>query len=63
MGTPVIFSQIRPGKDGKLFRMYKFRSMKNATDKAGNPLPDEQRMTPFGAKLRSSSLDELPELH
>lgn len=62
MGTPVIFSQIRPGKDGKPFRMYKFRSMKNATDEAGNPLPDDQRMTPFGAKLRSSSLDELPEL-
>lgn len=62
MGAPVIFSQIRPGKDGKPFRMYKFRSMKNATDEAGNPLPDDQRMTPFGAKLRSSSLDELPEL-
>lgn len=62
MGSPVIFSQVRPGKDGKPFRMYKFRSMKNATDESGNPLPDEQRMTPFGAKLRSSSLDELPEL-
>lgn len=62
MGAPVIFSQVRPGKDGKPFRMYKFRSMKNGTDEAGNPLPDDQRMTPFGAKLRSSSLDELPEL-
>ena len=62
MGSPVIFSQVRPGKNGKPFRMYKFRSMKNAMDAAGNPLPDEQRMTPFGAKLRSSSLDELPEL-
>lgn len=62
MGSPVFFSQMRPGKDAKPFRMYKFRSMKNATDEAGNPLPDEQRLTPFGAKLRSSSLDELPEL-
>lgn len=62
MGSPVFFSQVRPGKDAKPFRMYKFRSMKNATDEAGNSLPDEQRLTPFGAKLRSSSLDELPEL-
>ncbi|MDO5668205.1 MAG: sugar transferase [Alcaligenaceae bacterium] len=62
MGSPVLFSQVRPGKDAKPFRMYKFRSMKNATDEAGNPLPDDQRLTPFGAKLRSSSLDELPEL-
>lgn len=62
MGSPVLFSQVRPGKDAKPFRMYKFRSMKNATDDAGNPLPDEERLTPFGAKLRSTSLDELPEL-
>lgn len=62
MGTPVFFSQIRPGKDGKPFRMYKFRSMKDETDESGKPLPDDQRMTPFGAKLRSTSLDELPEL-
>lgn len=62
MGTPVIFSQIRPGKGSEPFRMYKFRSMKDATDKDGNPLPDEERITPFGAKLRSTSLDELPEL-
>lgn len=62
MGTPVIFSQIRPGRDGKPFRMYKFRSMKDATDQDGNPLPDADRITPFGAKLRTTSLDELPEL-
>ena len=62
MGTPVIFSQVRPGRDGKPFRMYKFRSMKDATDQDGNPLPDADRITPFGAKLRSTSLDELPEL-
>lgn len=62
MGTPVIFSQIRPGRDGKPFRMYKFRSMKDATDQDGDPLPDADRITPFGAKLRTTSLDELPEL-
>ena len=62
MGTPVIFSQVRPGRDGKPFRMYKFRSMKDATDQDGNPLPDADRITPFGAKLRTTSLDELPEL-
>ena len=62
LGSPVIFSQIRPGIDGKPFKMYKFRSMKNAIDTSGNPLPDAERLTPFGQKLRSTSLDELPEL-
>ena len=62
LGSPVIFSQIRPGKDNKLFRLYKLRSMTDATDEAGNLLPDEARMTEFGRKLRATSLDELPEL-
>ena len=62
LGSPVIFSQIRPGKDRKLFRLYKFRSMTDAKDKDGNLLPDEDRMTDFGRKLRATSLDELPEL-
>ena len=62
LGRPVLFRQKRPGKKGKIFEMVKFRSMLDATDKNGQPLPDEQRMTPFGAKLRSTSLDELPEL-
>ena len=62
LGAPVIFSQIRPGQNGKPFRMYKFRSMKNAIDTHGVLLPDSERLTPFGQKLRSSSLDELPEL-
>ena len=62
LDSPVIFSQIRPGIDGKPFKMYKFRSMKNAIDTSGNPLPDAERLTPFGQKLRSTSLDELPEL-
>lgn len=62
LGSPVIFSQIRPGKDNKLFRLYKFRSMTDAKDKNGNLLPDEDRMTDFGRKLRATSLDELPEL-
>ena len=62
LGSPVIFSQIRTGKDNKLFRLYKFRSMTDARDKDGNLLPDEQRMTDFGRKLRATSLDELPEL-
>ena len=62
LGSPVIFSQIRPGKDNKLFRLYKFRSMTDERDNDGNLLPDEQRMTNFGRKLRASSLDELPEL-
>lgn len=62
LGSPVIFCQERPGKDGKIFRLYKFRSMKDAYDKEGNPLPDEERLTEFGMKLRGLSLDELPEL-
>lgn len=62
LGSPVIFAQERPGKDEKIFKMYKFRSMKSETDKDGNPLPDEVRLTPFGKKLRATSLDELPEL-
>lgn len=62
LGTPVIFKQVRPGLYGKPFKMYKFRTMKNSTDTHGIPLPDPERMTTFGNKLRSSSLDELPEL-
>lgn len=62
LGSPIFFFQERPGKDGKLFKMIKFRSMKDAVDKEGNPLPDEQRITPFGQKLRSTSLDEMPQL-
>lgn len=61
LGSPVIFAQERPGKDEKIFKLYKFRSMRNATDQNGNPLPDDERLTPFGKKLRSTSLDELPE--
>jgi len=62
LGSPVLFRQVRPGKDGKPFEMIKFRTMRDAVDANGNPLPDEERMTPFGSFLRSSSLDELPEL-
>ncbi|MGB0895405.1 MAG: sugar transferase [Parashewanella sp.] len=62
LGTPVLFRQTRPGLNGKPFEMVKFRTMKDAVDKNGNLLPDEERMTPFGDKLRNSSLDELPEL-
>lgn len=62
LGSPVLFTQIRPGKDNKLFRLYKFRSMTDARDEYGNLLPDDQRMTDFGRRLRASSLDELPEL-
>lgn len=62
LGSPVLFRQIRPGLDGKPFEMIKFRTMRDAVDAQGNPLPDAQRMTPFGSFLRSSSLDELPEL-
>ena len=62
LGAPVIFSQVRPGKDGKLFRLYKFRSMTDARDTDGKLLPDAERMTSFGRKLRATSLDELPEL-
>lgn len=62
LGSPIIFVQERPGKNGKLFKMLKFRSMKDAVDKDGNLLPDEERITPFGQKLRATSLDELPQL-
>jgi lipopolysaccharide/colanic/teichoic acid biosynthesis glycosyltransferase len=62
LGSPVLFRQVRPGLNGKQFEMIKFRTMRNAIDAAGNPLPDSERMTPFGCFLRSSSLDELPEL-
>lgn len=62
MGSPVLFCQERPGKGEKIFKLYKFRSMKNAIDKNGKPLPDDERLTKFGRILRSTSLDELPEL-
>lgn len=62
LGSPVLFCQIRPGLDGKPFKMIKFRTMRDAIDADGQPLPDAQRLTPFGARLRELSLDELPEL-
>lgn len=62
LGSPIFFYQERPGKDCKKFRMIKFRSMKNSFDQNGHPLPDDQRITPFGQKLRSTSLDEMPQL-
>lgn len=62
LGSPVLFKQVRPGKDGKPFQLVKFRTMRDAVDAAGNPLPDSERLTPFGNWLRSTSLDELPEL-
>lgn len=61
-GSPVLFTQDRPGKDERIFRLYKFRSMTNAKDKNGKLLPDDERLTKFGRILRSTSLDELPEL-
>lgn len=62
LGSPVFFTQERPGLNGKPFKMIKFRSMRDAVDAQGNPLPDSERLTPFGKKLRATSLDELPEL-
>lgn len=62
LGSPVIFKQKRPGKNEKIFEMYKFRSMTDERDQDGNLLPDEVRLTEFGKKLRATSLDELPEL-
>jgi len=62
LGAPILFRQTRPGLHGQPFQMVKFRTMLDATDKHGNPLPDDQRMTPFGSFLRATSLDELPEL-
>jgi len=62
LGSPVLFRQTRPGLHGRPFKMIKFRTMKDATDKEGNALPDSERLTDFGKKLRASSLDELPEL-
>ena len=62
MGTPIFFTQERPGKNGKIFKIIKFRTMLNEKDSSGEMLPDEQRLTKFGIWLRNSSLDELPEL-
>jgi len=62
LGSPVLFKQDRPGKDEKIFKLYKFRSMTNQRDENGNLLPDDVRLTKFGRALRSTSLDELPEL-
>ncbi len=62
LGSPVIFAQQRAGLHGRVFKLYKFRSMNDAVDANGRLLPDAQRLTPFGLKLRRSSLDELPEL-
>ena len=62
LGSPILFTQKRPGKEGKIFKLYKFRSMTDETDEMGNLLPDSVRLTPFGKFLRSTSMDELPEL-
>ena len=62
LGSPVLFTQERPGKDEKIFRLYKFRTMTSQTDAQGELLPDEIRLTSFGKKLRATRLDELPEL-
>lgn len=62
LGRPVLFKQERPGRDAKIFKIYKFRTMTDERDEEGNLLPDDVRLTSFGKKLRSTSLDELPEL-
>lgn len=62
LGSPVLFKQARPGKDEKIFRLYKFRTMTDARDASGDLLPDEERLPKFGRRLRATSLDELPEL-
>ena len=62
LGSPIIFIQKRPGKNGKIFNNYKFRTMTEERDGNGNLLPDDVRLTSFGKKLRETSLDELPEL-
>ena len=62
LGSPIIFTQERPGKDEKIFKLYKFRTMTNERDENGELLPDEVRLTKFGAWLRHTSLDELPEV-
>lgn len=62
LGSPVLFRQVRPGLHGEPFEMIKFRTMKDAVDANGNPLPDSERLTPFGKMLRATSLDEMPEL-
>ena len=62
LGSPVLFTQDRPGKDEKIFKLYKFRTMTDARDESGNLLPDDVRLTKFGKLLRSTSLDELPEV-
>lgn len=62
MGSPVLFRQIRPGKEAHPFEMLKFRSMRDTTDATGQPLSDTERLTPFGKRLRATSLDELPGL-
>lgn len=62
LGAPVLFCQLRPGKDGKPFKMYKFRTMLDEVASDGTPLPDDKRLTSFGQSLRATSLDELPEL-
>lgn len=62
LGSPILFTQERPGKDEKIFKMYKFRTMTDKTDEFGDLLPDEDRLTKFGRLLRASSLDEVPEL-
>ncbi|MDY0142874.1 MAG: sugar transferase, partial [Bacteroidales bacterium] len=62
IGKPAVFVQERPGKNEHLFKLYKFRSMTNETDSAGNLLPDQKRITPLGSFIRKTSIDELPQL-